>query len=148
MAKKGKKPEDLFMDKLGLSASVILKESQMVGEYAELIKKVNQGYIEEKNIHNSSVYARCWQRAHEIYLWLENNKIRKYCGEQKDDTSMNKKLRSIKLKYESVNKKMTLDELKYFVNKIRDIISWAGYHSDERNVQNGVTADFASDELE
>lgn len=130
-----KKPQDLFMDKMGVSASVIIKEGELVSRFSELMFKFNQGYMNEEEVYTSEDYGRCWQYAHQIYLWLEKNKVKEYFKKKDSESNTFKKMKNIKNKYESFEDHVTIDDLKFFIDNIRDVITWAGYHKDERDNQ-------------
>jgi len=125
MAEFDLKPESAFVDKIKLSSIILDKEGFFCWTFADLLRKVKTGLIEEEKISDSLEFSNCWRVLHEIFQFLEHNDITKY--EKKNPKSM-AELEKIFLKYETLNSIMTYEELQAAGRIIREVISLAGYH--------------------
>lgn len=134
------KEEAIFIDKIKVAFLVLRKEADMIEVYCGLIKGINKGIILLDNLDAWSEYAGSWNIAHELFCFLEYNKIskletrKKKKDEKKEDLARLRKniqeLREIMKGYEAPNINVTFEQLQKVVPTLREIVSLSGYHKD------------------
>ena len=117
---------DIFLDKIRLSALVVDKEGQLIGSYNNLIRKLNCGFVEIKNISTCEDYANSWRILKEIYDFLQYNKVERFKVDKKEQYEL---IKSIIKRYNELSS-TTFKDLQTAYEIIREIISDSGYHED------------------
>jgi len=124
---------NIFLDKRQLSLIVLRKESDMIEVYSTLIKAINNEDIKINNVEESNNYHGSWNMAHELFCFLEYNKLKNITKEKKENKELIKRLEFLKesmRKYESPNERTNFKDLQKAIPIIRELVSLSGYHDD------------------
>jgi len=132
----------ILMDKIRHSAAILEKESELIGEYAFLRDKIEQGFLMDdrgpKSVYKSESYYVCWRVLHEIYLMLKYNKLKELMAkpDKKIKIKRCEQFCEIMNRHGSFKKKVTLTDLDIVTDIAQEIISASGYHDDTYSKEN------------
>lgn len=128
--------QDLFIDKLKLTAAMQEKEGQLVGSFASLIRKIQSKLITVDEAYTSGDYENTWRLCLELYLFMRYNKLAEL---EKDNKERMEQLDFIMGKYQNITELgiFTITDLGIAVDLITFFMSKAGYHSDKAMYSSG-----------
>jgi hypothetical protein len=113
------KQENIFQDKIKLSAGIIQMEFNMIQEYQNIIRRVRTLELEKSSVREDPDYHTTWQMMGVLYKFLENKYALKLKQKSEEDYE---KLKGIMEKYENENDVDYL-EFKFAANQIIKIMS-------------------------
>lgn len=119
--------DSLFLDKLSITAAILRKESELVGEMSSLIADIEGGILKQEKLTDDIKYSSCLRIIHELYSFFKFNKLE----ENKIDTKKKDKLDSLMEKYLSLKNKIQFEELYEMYLILLELISKCGYHVDK-----------------
>ena len=112
--------DKVFLDRLKLAARVLDEEDNLINLMTAIRTKINQGFIERRNVKDQEKYHFAWLSLHRLYSMLEFNKIKELKRKhKKGETSEKiKKLQEIMKRYKNPVEDVIEEKNKYMVNCI------------------------------
>ncbi len=120
--------QQVFLDKIRISASIIQKEAQLISDYNELINKINREIYVKQDIKKYPLFWDCWQTIGQLYDFVEYSKLEDEKFKEDSDKDKINKLKGTISKYRGGD--IGFEDLKRAYDLIREFISRFGYHDD------------------
>jgi len=120
--------QELFINKLAVSALVVNKEGQLMNSYMTLLNKVRKGQVDKGEITSKGSYYECWGVCLELYMFLSE----KFDKLNNDDKVKFNKLKTLIEKYERTEQDLKFEELQDTVNLLVRFVIQFGFHNVDR----------------
>ena len=124
----GESNQELFINKLAVSALVVNKEGQLMNSYMTILNKIRKGQVGKQEITTKASFFDCWGICLELYMFL-SEKFDKL--KDKDLDNFNK-LKTLVEKYERTEQDLKFEELEITVGLLVRFVIQFGFHNVDR----------------